>query len=351
MWKRFLDWLLGRKPQATPPAAHVASPAKPAPAPAAVPDAAVAPPDPASAQWLFDDFESLLFGGGGVPAVEQLKPVERQVYGIVEAQLRAGLAPEALPKLPMTVGLLLRELQDPQGSQRRIEDLVRRDPALAGDVLRIANSPAYRVSDTPIASIEGALRLIGQETLKSIVVAVLMRPVIHIQPIYFLMFGSFLWDQAMASALAARQLARDGQELDPFVAYFTGLSHNVGRIAIFRMVADNFNQLGAEMPPRPDVFRLLMGAYGSLLSASIVRHWGVGMDLPVAIHDQSRVAAGEAVERMSPLGELLFRARLLACAALLKREGQVAPERIEAALAGYGLQLCQCPELSGLGRA
>lgn len=364
MWKRLLDWLLGRRPAAPARPAPVArsAPARPAPAPAAAavaePAAAAGPTfveaNPEAERRLLPAFDTLLFGSDERLPAEALNPVERQVYAQVETQLKAGLAPDSLPKLPMTVGLLLRELQDPLGSQRRIEDLVRRDPALAGDVLRIANSPAYRTGEQPISSIESALRLIGQEALKSIVTAVLMRPMIQIRPIYFLMFGSLLWDQAMGSALAARRLAQAGEgdveAIDPFVAYFAGLTHSVGRIAIFHLVADTFATCGAPLPPRPHVFRLLMEQYGSILSATIVRHWGVGMQVPVAIHDQSRIARGESPAALMPFSRLLYRARLLAVASLLRREACWEEEHLAGALAVHGLALWQCPELTGLGR-
>lgn len=360
MWKRLLDWLLGRKPAAHAtaprPAVERPQPADTPPTAALAATAAAVDPDPEAARRLFPEFDALLFGSDERLGPDELNPVERQVYAQVEAQLRAGLSPDSLPKLPMTVGLLLRELQDPQGSQKRIEDLVRRDPALAGDVLRIANSPAYRVGDQPISSIEAALRLIGQEALKTIVTAVLMRPMIQIRPIYFLMFGSLLWDQAMASALAARQLAKDAktsgnEDFDPFVAYFAGLTHSVGRIAIFRLVADTFAACGAPMPPRPHVFRLLMDQYASILSATIVRHWGVGMQVPVAIHDQARIAKGESADSLTPFSRLLFRARVLAVATLLKREGRWDETALAGALAVHRLALWQCPELTGLARA
>lgn len=370
MLKRLFDWLLGRRPTAT--AVRPAAPARPAavarPLPPAepAPVAAASPPAPVAAaaavvpdaeaeRRLLPAFDAMLFGSDDRLPFEELNPVERHVYAQVEAQLKAGLPPDSLPKLPMTVGLLLRELQDPLGSQRRIEDLVRRDPALAGDVLRIANSPAYRAGEQPISSIESALRLIGQEALKTIVTAVLMRPMIQVRPIYFLMFGSLLWDQAMGSALAARQLAQAQagsaeEATDPFVAYFAGLTHSVGRIAIFQLVADTFTACAAPMPPRPHVFRLLMEQYGSILSATIVRHWGVGMQIPVAIHDQARIAKGESPETLMPFSRLLYRARLMAIASLLRREARWESARLDAALAVHGLALWQCPELTGLAR-
>lgn len=342
MVKRLLALLFGRG-SGNPPAS-TSRRAGPPPAQAPAPVVVAVATDPAAYRELLQAFDAVLFDDEVGAIGGALSELEQRVLDHVEARVRDELPAGELPKLPATVSQLMRELNRDDAGTRQIEELVRRDPALAGDLLRLANSPAFRSGTQPVSSIEHALRLVGQEVLRSMVVALLMKPLLRIRPDYFERFGKRLWEHAMATAVACRALARE-HDCDPFVAYFAGLALNVGRIALFRQTADTFARTAPRREPRAAVFRLLMQRHALVLAANIVRQWGVEAAVPLAIHDQERVARGTPPEMLMPFGRLLFRANLLAVAALLRREGALPDVRLEAALAPHGLSLALAGQL------
>src|SRR5688500_11022317 len=78
----------------------------------------------------------------------------------VSAQVAAGKVP--VPMLPQVATEVLRAAGDKHSDAARLSALIHRDPALAGQVLKVANSPAY-LPRMPIVSLQQAVARIGLE--------------------------------------------------------------------------------------------------------------------------------------------------------------------------------------------
>lgn len=72
-----------------------------------------------------------------------------------------------MPQFPQNILNLQRELSDPNCSFNSIADTVKEDAALAAEILRISNSPVYRLRNE-ITDVVSAIRVIGMLGVKSV---------------------------------------------------------------------------------------------------------------------------------------------------------------------------------------
>ena len=109
-----------------------------------------------------------------VPPDPEHAPVFQAVAQILE---RIEARPEYIPRRPSLLPKLLSTVNDPQAAMVEISRIIAQDPALTGNLLRIANSPMYRVSSQPVESIDRAVTLVGVQGIRSIIATALLQPV------------------------------------------------------------------------------------------------------------------------------------------------------------------------------
>ena len=74
----------------------------------------------------------------------------------------------ALPSAPRVVALLQTELLASEPDLRKVCQLVSTAPALAADVLRVANAPGMALPD-PVGTVSEALAVLGLDQVRSVV--------------------------------------------------------------------------------------------------------------------------------------------------------------------------------------
>ena len=110
---------------------------------------------------------------------------------------------------------------------RGIARLISQDPALTGNLLRIANSPAYRMQPAPIESIERAVAVLGTHGIRSTIAAAVMQPVLSSGGA-FRNLPEVIWDHSPARRQAAEAHAMLVGNDDPFAAQLLGLLDGLG---------------------------------------------------------------------------------------------------------------------------
>lgn len=123
----------------------------------------------------------------------------------------------------------------PQADAVQLSALIHRDPALAGQVLRIANSPTY-MPRMPIVSLQQAVARLGLNTVTEIAFVASLQGGAFKVPGYE---GELkqLWRHAIASAAFAKEIARLRRS-NVEAAFLCGVLHAIGKPALLRVVAD-----------------------------------------------------------------------------------------------------------------
>ena len=148
---------------------------------------------------------------------------------------RLARADVVLPLPPRVASEVLSMTREDDADVTRLARLLHQDPALAGHVLRIANSPAY-LPRTPIVSLQQAITRLGLRMLSEIaLIASVQCGVFHV-PGYE---GELrrIWRQALASGAFGREIAR-ALRSNVESAFLCGLLHTIGKPLVLQTTVD-----------------------------------------------------------------------------------------------------------------
>jgi len=151
--------------------------------------------------------------------------------------------PEVRP-FPTTVTRLINALQDANATSKDFEAIIAQDPALAGKLLRLTNSPLFSPNGR-IESIATAVSLLGLRRLRSIAMSVAGDT----------MFSSGssaeqarirLWEHSVACACVGRSLANAIPGVDADEMFLAGIFHDVGKLLFFDVMPELYEDMTRE---------------------------------------------------------------------------------------------------------
>jgi HD-like signal output (HDOD) protein len=145
-------------------------------------------------------------------------------------KLKSALAGDRLelPPLPQVAAEVVASSAAEARNAAAFSQLVQRDLVLAGNLMRVANSPAYRPR-TPIVSLQQAIAWLGIAEISNIALAISVRGQLFVAPGHEPEIQE-LWRESVATACCARELARL-KKRNVESAYLCGLLHRIGRAA------------------------------------------------------------------------------------------------------------------------
>ena len=271
---RWIGWLFGRG----------RAPVAPATAHASLEDAdglqPVTGPATPPLHW------SVRLAGLALPVEAAPGPQQARLLSEVEAALLRLLHERVrLPRRPQLLPQLLGMLNDDRASSRQIAEVIGRDPALATNLLRVANSPMYRVQSSPVQSLDRAVALVGTDGLRQLVAVALMQPVMHLEGGATGSLPQRVWEHTeLAAGIAARNAAGRGRDA-VFAAQLLALlrSHNVALVNAASDEHPSFGDLTADfsyariMQARADLAEGYRGAELDAWAAR-ARAWSTGDD-------------------------------------------------------------------------
>ncbi|MCC4621729.1 HDOD domain-containing protein [Xanthomonas cassavae CFBP 4642] len=233
------------------------------------------------------------------------------------ALAHVDLRPQLLPRRPHLLPQLMRAVNDPDASGRGIAAIIAQDPALATNLLRIANSALYRPQGAPLESLERAVVHIGTEGVRQIVAAAVMQPVLSLDGGLYSRLPAAVWDYALRTATAAAAYMR-GRGGDTLSAQLAGLLQGLGAVVILRVLRDAY----AERPGLPyslEVAAALVQRHTVAVAKTIATTWDLPLVLGTALDEQR--PEHDATLLATTLGRALRYGRLAAALAMLARHG------------------------------
>jgi len=137
---------------------------------------------------------------------------------------------EHLPTAPRVLPKLKSLLSDGNTSMESVVEMVRLDPGIAARVLQFGNS-AYFSHGLRCYTVDEAVYRIGYKQIYELVATAVAEQVFNRPLITYGMNADTLWQNSIACALAAEELA-ELLQLDRKIAYTVGLLHSIGMLAI-----------------------------------------------------------------------------------------------------------------------
>jgi HD-like signal output (HDOD) protein len=202
---------------------------------------------------------------------------------------------KALPPFPAVALQLLSLLDNPDVPLKKVVDLLRMDPALSAELLRVANSALYGFVQR-IDSVKHAVVVLGSENVKRLALTVALGKFAK----SFLRYENLrtCWNHVVATAMICEELGIT-LNLGKDRAYTAGLLHDIGRLALLvsypveygNLLAvareENFDQLECE--------RQLFDIDHCLAGQWLAEHWNLPDDFSYAIaqHHQAGPTEGD----------------------------------------------------------
>lgn len=182
---------------------------------------------------------------------------------------------KSFPSMPATGAKMLKILEDPDTSVDEIEDILRHDPGLTVNVLKLANS-AYFGIPSKVASTRQAVLLLGIKKLIQLVIAscvnaVMDKPV----PGYNLPPGD-LWRHSIAVSIAAESLVRDKKNIEGNDIFTPALLHDIGKLILGHFVKEEqeaIEKIAGKGVPYVVAENMVLGTDHAEVGAQILTQW------------------------------------------------------------------------------
>lgn len=145
-----------------------------------------------------------------------------------------------LPTSPAVVSTVMNLTADLNTEVNKLSRVLSGDPALTAKVLRLSNSPFYGRSRA-VGSLNEAVLILGFYTIRSLVVA----------SSTYSLFGrksggeitGILWDHSLATAMAARIIAKRVRHRYTEEAFIIGLLHDIGKLVMYQKIRDPYREV------------------------------------------------------------------------------------------------------------
>jgi putative nucleotidyltransferase with HDIG domain len=185
-----------------------------------------------------------------------------------------------IPMLPAHVRELAELAFDPEVSVRRIAAAVAKDPVLAMQVIRMANSAAS-ASATDITDLNDAVVRLGTQTVRNTVVAGCLNAQL-VDPKVYGAHGRQIVDHSLGTALVASSLAKkSGTSGEMFLG---GLLHDIGKLLILKLAHDV--RVNSENGPMNDEVGAVLAERHAQMGGWLAARWSMPPALsdPIAWH-------------------------------------------------------------------
>ncbi|MCP1674582.1 HD-like signal output (HDOD) protein [Natronocella acetinitrilica] len=229
-----------------------------------------------------------------------------------------------IPAPPAVYQSIRSAIEGEESGVAVIAAMIEREPGLAGRLLGVANSSYYR-GVKELRSVERALTRLGLRHVADIVLAIDQKSAFMVQNRAIAARIQNHWEASVATALAARLLARHLREGDPDALYTAGLLQGVGALAVLRAID---RQIGADETPEMAEIDALVAQLAPEFRAALLRHWRFSEGFRAIACPEAADAGGLYAEQRSLI------ALALAVASACKRGAQDGRESELAALAG-----------------
>jgi HD-like signal output (HDOD) protein len=271
---------------------------------------------------------TLAFGAEPKAAVP---PAQVEIVAAIGATLEsAATDPRYAPRRPLLLPQLLRAASDDGSSRKDLANIIARDPALVGSLLKLANGPYYRTSNKPIESIDRAVTVLGTQGIRSLAAAALVQPVFRTASKDSSRFAEIAWEHTYRSAAAAEVFAFAVEGADPFAAQLLALVRGLASIVVYRIASDQYAARGVKLDA--SALASLLDEHAPVVARRIAGTWELSDRLLDALDEQLR----GNTRPVSDLGRSLRFGVVAGALSVLVTEGEIDDDTARASLVAAG---------------
>jgi len=188
-----------------------------------------------------------------------------------------------LPSFPEIAIRVRRVLSDPKSSVEQVVRVVGSEPALAGRLLRIANSASLNRSGRTVTDLRTAINRLGYNMVRSASMSFSMAQIRKSNKLAGLEHHlTDLWERSTAVAAFAYVLARKCTKVNPDEAMLTGMMHGIGKLYVLTRVVDH-----PELFASNTMLNQIISEWHPSIGKAILENWDFSEAMAQAVGDQT----------------------------------------------------------------
>ncbi|MBI3563553.1 MAG: HDOD domain-containing protein [Gammaproteobacteria bacterium] len=180
-----------------------------------------------------------------------------------------------LISLPEIISRINIMINDPNASATDIGKLISQDPALTARLLKVINSPLYKLSK-PVENVTAAVNILGTRQLRDLVIAqaVIKRFTQKISQNFDI---EAFWCHSITTGVAAKIIANAIRMSNTERFFIAGLLHDIGKMVLYLLLPKEALQL-QRLVSKPDIDAKkaehnLLGFTHGEIGAELLRSW------------------------------------------------------------------------------
>lgn len=173
-------------------------------------------------------------------------------------------------------------LNDPNAPIQKIVEIVRTEPVLCAQLLRLANTVAFCNGNRPVTDLNAAVRRLGYVLVRNVAIAVGMRQLADATPQNGMSqrLGKVWQHSIMVAALSYSLAKKLAHHLSPDSAMLAGLLHDIGKFYILSRI-NHYPTLFADEA----AIEYLTHEWHSEISGAILENWEIPQIIATAARD------------------------------------------------------------------
>lgn len=187
--------------------------------------------------------------------------------------------------MPGAGAKMLSLLEGPDTTVTEIEEILRYDPGLTANVLKLANS-AYFGIPSKIGSLKQAVILLGLKRLIQLVVASCVSSIMDKSVAGYDLPSGNLWRHSIAVSIASEALVKGKTRVKTEDVFTPGLLHDVGKLVLGSFVnqeLEAIHSLAAKGIPFVVAENMILGTDHAEIGARILANWNLPAEVINAV--------------------------------------------------------------------
>ncbi len=236
-----------------------------------------------------------------------------------------GRCKHFLPSLPKVVQKLFAELEKEDVSMPMVLSLIRQDPGISGNLIKMANSVYFNPAGAKISTINHAINMIGLSRLKNLVFSAMLEDQVLTETPFFRNFGVHLWAHCLQTAHLFRIISRkDYASIDYESHYLMGLLYDTGKLVLLNMINKILQDNTQLEQPGPWFLYLVFNSQAPKMTIRLAQKWNIPDNLIQAMQEQQKGTL-QAMEQHE--SKILFKAKLTVSIHNLLKLQKISPEQ------------------------
>jgi HD-like signal output (HDOD) protein len=189
-------------------------------------------------------------------------------------------SPQSIAPLPRVAAQIAELTAQQAADATQLARLIQSDPSLAGEIMRVANSPALRPR-TAIVSLRQAISWLGVGEVRNIAMAVMLRGEVFVAPGHE-SESEHLWQEASLAGLWAKEIARERRK-QVESAFLSSLMHRTGAALALKILSRFEAERRAKLDAR--TFGDLVVEFEPAFGRALMGSWLMPKDVQDAASD------------------------------------------------------------------